>query len=959
MPETLAPIAQEPESISVVGAEEHNLQIEQLDIPKKRLVVFTGVSGSGKSSLVFDTLYAEGQRRYVESLSAYARQFLGQMDKPKYESIRGLSPTIAIEQKSSSSNPRSTVGTVTEIYDYLRVLFARAGEQRCHQCGRKVAGQSPAEIVEQLMKLAPTQEGEQTQITLLAPMVQNRKGMHIEVYSQARQLGYSRIRVNGEIYRIEDAPELSKKHKHSIEIVTDRVVLKFGEKEARKRLLDSVESTLKVGKGTILVAPIIHGQAQVETMISESRACPDCEIAFPELTPTSFSFNSPLGMCTACTGLGTRMEMDPHLLITDPSLSIEKGAIAPWTSAMARGEGWVYTLVNTLSQEMGIDLKIPWKDLPIEQQHMVLYGLGEQRLQGLGRRPVRFEGILNLLMRRYESTSSDWMRTYYGRYLREVPCSTCQGQRLRAESRAVVLTPEKGSEYTIGQICHLSIADAASLFQNLELPGSKGMIAKELLKEINARLGFLMNVGLNYLSLDRGASTLSGGEAQRIRLASQLGSELSGVMYVLDEPSIGLHQRDNRRLIQTLKRLRDQGNSVLVVEHDAETMMESDWVIDFGPGAGKHGGKVIFSGTPKQLVEKSNSLTGDYLSGRKQIEKPKVRRKPQGFLTILGAREHNLKNINVDIPLGVFCAVTGVSGAGKSSLINGTLFPALMNALHDSGMPVGAHDKIVGLHQLDKMIAIDQQPIGRTPRSNPATYTKAFDHIRDLFSKLPESRAYGYEPGRFSFNVKGGRCEACEGDGMKRVEMHFLADVFVPCEVCKGKRYNEGTLRILYKGKSIADVLDTSVEQAKELFANHPGLSNILQTLDDVGLSYLALGQPAPTLSGGEAQRVKLAKELCRRDTGRTLYLLDEPTTGLHFEDVNRLLSVLQRLVHAGNSVLVIEHNLDIIKCADYVIDLGPEGGKGGGQVLATGTPEQIVKVRESHTGQYLAEMLG
>lgn len=949
--------AQEPACISVVGATEHNLHIERLDIPKKRLVVFTGVSGSGKSSLVFDTLYAEGQRRYVESLSAYARQFLGQMDKPRYESIRGLSPTIAIEQKSASSNPRSTVGTVTEIYDYLRVLFARVGEQRCHQCGSSVDAQSPAEMVEQIF--AKIQGAKQVQITLLAPIVQHRKGTHEDVFEFAKQKGYSRVRVNGELLRLEEAPALSKKHKHSIEIVTDRISLRTNDQDSRRRLLDSIESTLKVGEGTLLVVMERDGQLEPEWMLSEKRACPSCGIAFPELSPQSFSFNSPLGMCPDCNGLGTRMEMDPALLIPNPALSIEQGAIVPWAAALQRGEGWVFQMVQTLERELGVDLKVPWQQLSDLQKQIVLYGTsGGKRSDFKTPAAHRFEGILPMLMRRYQQTTSDFMRMYYVRFLREVACSTCQGQRLRPESRSVFLAPAGESPCSLGELVQWTIEEALTWFQRVRWSSGKAVIAAELVKEISARLGFLVNVGLTYLSLSRSATTLSGGEAQRIRLASQLGSELSGVMYVLDEPSIGLHQRDNRKLIETLQRLRDQGNSVLVVEHDAETMLAADWLVDFGPGAGKHGGRVIFSGTPGKIKKDKHSITGAYLSGRKQIEVPLQRRIPKGYLRVVGAREHNLKNVTVDIPLGVFCTVTGVSGAGKSSLINGILYPALMNSLHASHLPVGLHERIEGLEQLDKVIAIDQQPIGRTPRSNPATYTKAFDHIRELFAKLPESRAYGYETGRFSFNVKGGRCEACEGDGVKRVEMHFLADVFVPCEVCKGKRYNEGTLRVTYKGKTIADILDTSVEQAQDLFAHHMGLRSILNTLSDVGLSYLALGQSAPTLSGGEAQRIKLSRELCRRDTGKTLYLLDEPTTGLHFEDVRRLLMVLQRLVDAGNTVLVIEHNLDVIKCADYVIDVGPEGGGRGGHILAAGTPEAIAQVPESHTGQYIKEVL-
>jgi excinuclease ABC subunit A len=960
----------EPETISVRGAAEHNLAVEHLEIPKKRLVVFTGVSGSGKSSLAFDTLYAEGQRRYVESLSAYARQFLGQLDKPRYESLRGLSPTIAIEQKSASSNPRSTVGTVTEIYDYLRVLYARVGEQRCHGCGRKVAAQSAAEIVEHLQALPAG-----SKVTLLAPVVQGRKGEHKDVLDTARKAGYTRVRINGEILRLEEAPALSKKHKHNIEIVTDRLVIKPREdSDARKRLTDSVEATLKAGQGTLIVRPepTKDGDGPAEYMLSEHRACPECGIAFPELSPQSFSFNSPLGMCPECTGLGTRMEMDPDLVVSRPELSIRQGAIEPWASAVERGEGWVFNIIQALSTEFKIDLDRPWNQLPARDQHLVLHGT-DQRVQvkwagrhGSGAWAMRFEGLLPTLMRRYKQTSSDFMRTYYEKFLREAPCSSCEGQRLRPESRAVVLhgtgpnLSQVGLErgFSIVEVCRLTVAEAATFFGGLQLGGSRAVIAAELLKEIGARLSFLLNVGLDYLSLDRSAATLSGGEAQRIRLASQLGSELSGVMYVLDEPSIGLHQRDNRRLIQTLMRLRDQGNSVLVVEHDAETILSADWVVDFGPGAGRSGGHAVFSGPPAALLQAEGSLTGAYLSGRQRIAVPRARRKPREFLEIRGAREHNLKGENVKVPLGVFCAVTGVSGAGKSSLVNGILRPALMRALHDSREPVGAHDKILGLSHLDKIIAIDQQPIGRTPRSNTATYTKAFDLIRDLFAELPESRAYGYKAGRFSFNVKGGRCEACEGDGVKRVEMHFLADVFVPCEVCGGKRYNEATLRVQYRGKSIAEVLDTPIAEARELFRNHSSLLRVLDTLCDVGLGYISLGQPAPTLSGGEAQRVKLARELCRRDTGRTLYVLDEPTTGLHFEDVRKLLVVLNRLVDAGNTVLVIEHNLDVIKCADWVLDLGPEGGGRGGYVVAQGTPEQVAAAAGSYTGQYLQEAL-
>ena len=973
-PVALLPPASEPESISVRGATEHNLHIDAIEIPKKRLVVFTGVSGSGKSSLAFDTLYAEGQRRYVESLSAYARQFLGQMDKPRYESLRGLSPTIAIEQKSASSNPRSTVGTVTEIYDYLRVLFARAGEQFCPQCGKKVAAQTAGEIA---AHIATQPAG--TVVTLLAPMVQNRKGEHEALLERAKQVGFSRARVDGKIMRLDEIPALSKKLKHNIEIVTDRITITPDDADVRRRLHDSVEQTLKLGSGSLIVAPVRRGTggAEDETLpeyvASEKRACTDCGLAFPELSPQSFSFNSPLGMCPECTGLGTRMEMNPALVIQNPKLSIRGGAIEPWAAAMERGDGWVYSIIRALSDEFGIDLDKPWRDLSPKQQHLVLHGAGDRRVEvkwesksgnGSGSWAMRFEGILNTLMRRYKQTPSEQMRVYYEKFLREADCNICDGARLRPESRSVYLVGEAAGpgedppRVSLPEICRMTVADAAALFRTLPLAGARAMIARELLKEINARLGFLLNVGLDYLSLSRGAATLSGGEAQRIRLASQLGSELSGVMYVLDEPSIGLHQRDNRRLIDTLRRLRDQGNSVLVVEHDAETVMSADWVIDFGPGAGRFGGHVVFAGTPAQMVLDSASLTGAYLSGRQRIEVPTSRRTARDWIEITGAREHNLKDVSARIPIGTLCAVTGVSGAGKSSLINGILYPALMRELHDTKGPVGEHDRILGLDNLDKVIAIDQQPIGRTPRSNPATYTKAFDLIRNLFAELPDARAYGYKPGRFSFNVKGGRCEACEGDGVKRVEMHFLADVFVPCEVCGGKRYNEATLRVRYHGKSIADLLDTPISEARELFTNHPQLAPILNTLCDVGLGYLALGQPAPTLSGGEAQRVKLSRELCRRDTGRTLYLLDEPTTGLHFDDIRRLLGVLDRLVSAGNTVLVIEHNLDVIKCADWVIDLGPEGGGRGGRIIAEGTPEQVCKVSESFTAQYLREAL-
>ena len=944
-----ASAADEPDFIVVKGAREHNLAIDHLAIPKRELVVFTGVSGSGKSSLAFDTLYAEGQRRYVESLSSYARQFLGQMEKPKYEHLRGLSPTIAIEQKSASSNPRSTVGTVTEIYDYLRVLYARAGEQRCHLCGGEVTARSAAEIVDELLTLPP-----RTRATLMARKAENRKGEFRDLFEDARKAGFARVRINGLIQRLEDVSALDKKKKHTIEIVVDRVTIDPGD---RGRLTDSVETAVKAGGGTILVA--VEGEPR-ERAYSEARACPSCGVGLPELSPQSFSFNSPLGMCVDCNGLGSSLEVDPDLVVPDPSLSIDEGAIEPWGDRTGRDHGWTANVAAALSRELGVPLDKPWRSLTARHREIVLYGAGERRMQvkwagkhGGGQWAMRFPGVVNTMKRRMQETQSEVTRQWYGRYFREAACRACAGQRLRPESRAVLLGGK-----SIVAVSAMTVADAARTFADFGLTGARAQIAAEILKEVNARLGFLLDVGLEYLTLDRAAATLSGGEAQRIRLASQLGSELSGVMYVLDEPSIGLHQRDNLRLIATLRRLRDLGNSVIVVEHDAETIESADHVVDFGPGAGRIGGRVIAQGTPAQLMAEPASVTGRFLAGTERIEIPAVRRPPAGWITIRGAREHNLKGIDVRFPLGVLVAVTGVSGAGKSSLINATLHPALRRKLLGSHDRVGAHDGLTGIEAIDKVIDIDQKPIGRTPRSNPATYTKAFDGIRDVFAETAEARAFGYEPGRFSFNVKGGRCEACEGDGLRQVEMHFLPDVYVTCEVCKGKRYNEATLRVKWKGRSIAEVLETSVTDAMGLFAHHRTLINILRTLDDVGLGYIALGQPATTLSGGEAQRVKLSRELCKRDTGRTLYLLDEPTTGLHFEDVRKLLSVLGRLTSAGNTVLVIEHNLDVIKTADYVIDLGPEGGARGGQVIAAGTPEEVAAVPASYTGQFLGKLL-
>ncbi len=943
----------EPDAIIVKGAREHNLDVDYLEIPKHRLVVITGVSGSGKSSLAFDTLYAEGQRRYVESLSAYARQFLGQMEKPKYDHIRGLSPTIAIQQKSASSNPRSTVGTVTEIYDYLRVLYARVGEQRCHQCGGAVSARSAAEIVDELAELP-----DKSKVTLLAPKVDNRKGEFREMLAEARKAGFVRIRIDGMIVRLEDVESLEKKKKHTIEIVVDRVVIKAGDKA---RLTDSVETALREGKGKLVA--VVEGE-RTPRSYSEDNACPTCGIGFPELSPQSFSFNSPLGMCVECNGLGESMQVDPELLVPHPELSLRDGAVATWGPSVAKDSGWTANIVNALSKAYKIDLDKPWNSLSDKQRQVLLHGTGEKRVKvewagrhSQGAWAMRFEGVVSQLQRRYKETSSERQRQHYESFFRSIPCSACNGTRLRPESRAVLVA----GEAVIG-VTGMTVRNAHAWIDGLALTGSRALIATEVVKEIRARLSFLLDVGLDYLTLNRNASTLSGGEAQRIRLASQLGSELSGVLYVLDEPSIGLHQRDNERLIATLHRLRDLGNTVLVVEHDEATIEASDHVVDFGPGAGRHGGKVVAQGTPAALKKDPASLTGRYLTGVEAIAVPSERRTPRGFIELTGARENNLKNIDVAVPLGVLVAITGVSGAGKSSLINATLHPALRRQLYRAGDRVGPYDELRGLEQIDKVIVIDQKPIGRTPRSNPATYTKCFDLVRSLYAKTPEARTYGYAPGRFSFNVTaaqgGGRCEACEGAGVKEVEMHFLPNVFVTCEVCRGKRYNEATLRVRFKDKSIADILDTPVDESLEVFANHPQLARILQTLVDVGLGYLSLGQSATTLSGGEAQRVKLARELAKRQTGRTLYLLDEPTTGLHFHDVRKLLDVLGRLVASGNTVVVIEHNLDVIKTADWVLDLGPEGGARGGEVIATGTPEQVAAVDRSYTGQFLRQML-
>jgi len=938
----------ELDRVIVTGARQHNLKNVTVEIPKKKLVILTGVSGSGKSSLAFDTLYAEGQRRYIESLNAYARQFLGQMDKPLYDSIRGLAPTISIEQKAASANPRSTVGTITEIHDYLRVLWARVGRLTCHRCGRPVSQQFSQQIVEEIAGLPPG-----TKFLLLAPLVKERKGEHRNILEQVRKAGFSRVRVDGVVVSLEDDIRLDKKKKHTLDAVVDRLVTKPG---IAARLNDSVETALRYGQGVVVVAP----EGQPERVMSRHRACHECGISFPEPSPQLFSFNSPLGMCPECSGLGTRMEMDPELVVPNPDLTINEGAVKP-LGAVGEGTGWGTDLVRAVARERAIDLNKAWRLLPAAHRKIILYGTGDERVRvsvrgswGAGAFRMRYEGAINSMMRRMRETHSEDMREYYQRFLSNRPCSACGGQRVRREALGVRIGGKSIAEAT-----GLSVEAALSFFDELDLKGSEATIAAELLKEIRSRLRFLRDVGLGYLTLDRPAPSLSGGEGQRIRLASQIGSELTGVIYVLDEPSIGLHQRDNRKLLAALKHLRDIGNSVVVVEHDREAMEEADWLIDFGPGAGRHGGQVVAAGTPADVRESPESLTGRYLRGDLEIPLPAERRRAQGRkLTLAGARENNLKDVTVDIPLGLFVCVTGVSGAGKSTLVNQILYPAAARALYKSDAPVGAHDKLVGLGEIDKVIDIDQSPIGRTPRSNPATYTKLFDSIRDFFALLPEARMHGYTPGRFSFNVKGGRCEACEGDGVKRVEMHFLPDVYVPCEVCRGKRFNEATLQVKYNNLSIADVLDLTVDEALQLFKNHPQIRRALETLADVGLGYIALGQSSPTLSGGEAQRVKLSRELSKRSTGRTLYILDEPTTGLHFDDIKKLLRVLDRLVEGGNTVVVIEHNLDVIKTADHIIDIGPDGGDAGGRVVATGTPEEVAAVPGSYTGRFLADLL-
>jgi excinuclease ABC subunit A len=939
----------EPDRIVITGARQHNLRNVTVEIPKKKLVVVTGVSGSGKSSLAFDTLYAEGQRRYIESLSAYARQFLGQMDKPLYDSIKGLAPTISIEQKTASTNPRSTVGTVTELHDYLRVLWARVGRLTCWSCGRPVSQQSAQQIVNEVTELA-----EGTKFLVLAPLVKERKGEHRDVLEQVRKSGFARVRVDGIVLALDEGEiRLDKKKKHSIDAVVDRLIAKPG---IAQRLTDSVETALRHGQGIVVVAP----EGAPEMVLSEHRACHHCGISFPEPTPQLFSFNSPQGMCPECSGLGTRMEMDPALVVPNPDLSVNEGAVKP-LGAVGEATTWGSDIVRAVARERGIDLNQPWRGLPEAHRQVILFGTGEERVavkyhgsMGTGSFRMRYEGAINSMMRRMRETKSEEMRQYYQKYLSSRPCSACGGRRVRREALGVKIAGR-----TIADVTALSVSEAYAFFDGLELKGAEARIATELLKEIRSRLRFLLDVGLTYLTLDRAAPSLSGGESQRIRLASQIGSELTGVIYVLDEPSIGLHQRDNRKLLAALQHLRDIGNTVVVVEHDREAMEEADWLIDFGPGAGRHGGELVACGTPAQVARSKTSLTGRYLRGELAIEIPAARRRGDGrAITVKGARENNLKGVDVSFPLGLFVAVTGVSGAGKSTLVNHILYPAAARALHASDRPIGAHAGIAGLGQIDKVIDIDQSPIGRTPRSNPATYTKLFDQIRDFFAELPEARMHGYTAGRFSFNVKGGRCEACEGDGVKQVEMHFLPDVYVPCEVCRGRRFNDATLAVKYNGLSVADVLDLTVDEALHLFRNHPSIRRALETIADVGLGYIALGQSSPTLSGGEAQRVKLSRELAKRSTGRTLYILDEPTTGLHFDDIRKLLRVLDRLVEGGNTVVVIEHNLDVIKTADWIVDMGPEGGDGGGRVIAQGTPEEVATVKESYTGRYLAPLL-
>lgn len=939
------------ENILIKGAREHNLKNIDLDIPRDKFVVITGISGSGKSSLAFDTIYAEGQRRYVESLSAYARQFLGQMKKPEVDYIEGLSPAISIDQKTTRMNPRSTVGTVTEIYDYLRLLFARIGIPHCHQCGQAISQQTASQIVDNIL-----QEKEGSKIQILAPLVRDRKGEHKKVFEELRRKGFVRVRVDGEIHNLDSDFQLEKNFKHSIEAVVDRLVIRY-DRDFESRLADSVETALELGEGLLIV---VYGTGEngKEKIYSEHFACTDCGINFEEMSPRMFSFNNPHGACPECNGLGSKLEIDADLVVPDPELSLNEGAILPWSKSKHR-DNYYGQMLRAVADHYGFSMDTPFKDLSPEYQEIILYGSADkiefvfQRKNRLHRVNRYFEGVVRRMERIYMETKSNYMRSYMGHFMSDKKCPACDGTRLRPESRSVTVAGKN-----IPKVVEMPIKNSYKFFESLELSERDQFIGHEVLKEIKERLKFLKDVGLDYITLERSSGSLSGGEAQRIRLATQIGSRLVGVLYILDEPSIGLHQRDNHQLIETLKKLRDIGNTLIVVEHDEDTILNADYVVDIGPGAGEHGGWITATGTPQEIMENPDSITGHYLSRQESIPIPSNRNSPNGnYLIVKGAREHNLKNIDVEFPMGVFTCITGVSGSGKSTLINDVLYRGLYGTLNHKHLNPGEHDTITGIEHVDKIIIIDQSPIGRTPRSNPATYTGVFTYIREIFAQTPTSKKRGYKPGRFSFNVKGGRCEACTGDGIIKIEMHFLADVYVPCEVCKGKRYNRETLEVRYKGKNISEVLDMTVEEALKFFDKIPRIKKKLQTLDDVGLSYIKLGQPATTLSGGEAQRVKLAKELSRQSTGHTLYILDEPTTGLHFADIRKLLQVLGRLRDGGNTVLVIEHNLDVIKTADHIIDLGPEGGDGGGMVVAQGTPEEIVS-SGSYTGEFLKEVL-
>ena len=933
------------------GAREHNLKNVTVSLPRDEMVVVTGLSGSGKSSLAFDTIYAEGQRRYVESLSAYARQFLGQMDKPDVDHIDGLSPAVSIDQKTTSNNPRSTVATVTEIYDYLRLLYARAGRPHCHVCGFPVASSTPQQMVEKVLELP-----EKTRFMVLAPVVRGRKGEYGKLFKDLAESGYARVRVDGELHELPVDLNLDKNYKHDVEVVVDRLVVREG---IERRLTDSIETSLELAEGLMLVETVDKDGTVGESMLfSENFTCTNCGASIAEIQPRTFSFNSPHGACSRCDGLGSRLEIDPELLVPNWDLSVNEGAIVPWANSQTEYHG---SGLQGLAEKYGIDLDARWCDLPDEHKQLIFYGTQGERIyvsyrNRYGRRRqymTQFDGVVGNLQRRYAETDSEYRREKIEEFMSHVPCTKCDGARLRPEALAVMVGEKNIHEFT-----QLSVTDAQSFFDHVDFTPREWLIAERVVKEIRERLGFLVDVGLGYLTLSRSAGTLSGGEAQRIRLASQVGSGLVGVLYVLDEPSIGLHQRDNRRLLATLLKLRDLGNTLIVVEHDEETIRAADYVLDVGPGAGIHGGEIVARGTIEDIEAEERSVTGDFLAGRRRVEPPEERREPTGAIQLLGAAENNLKGVDVEFPLGVFTSITGVSGSGKSTLVNEILYKALANAVSRAKQRPGRHTGIKGVEGVDKVIDIDQSPIGRTPRSNPDTYTKVFDHIRQLFASTPEAKIRGYKPGRFSFNVKGGRCEACRGDGQIRIEMHFLPDVYVPCEVCKGRRYNAETLRVTYKGKSISDVLEMTVDEACEFFAPVPVIARRMGTLRDVGLGYVRLGQPATTLSGGEAQRVKLASELGKRSTGKTVYILDEPTTGLHFADVEKLLNILHRLVNAGNTVIVIEHNLDVIRSADHVIDLGPEGGDAGGEIVATGTPEEVARVETSHTGRFLRDLM-